>query len=376
MRRGYRLAGFGAMFVLSPRTLPLPAPAPTPEEKEIARFFSEAARELERRLSRVESADVRSQLQQSLKAMRQTEAELRLRERMGSRLTGAAPDGAPAPAPRTLEQQLTDLEHDVQMMQRMQSEAVQALPDDIGIPPEVRREFEAHMRLMNEQAEAFAAEAERARQQAERGIWMPAGSAAALAARGAGASRRPCGRVAAWTGRATGRSHGTGRSALRDVAAVAALDRSHGRPDPGPAGRDPGRGRSRDVGARAARRACASWARRRSVAVAIDFLPATRPTVGSGPRPARTLDGAREEGATSTSGAAGAISPAELPQAEWRLRSGRRSGGRSSRASVTSAERTVGRGEQQERRGRPAQEVVDHEEGAPTPFASTPATQK
>jgi len=177
--RGYRVEGFGAMFVLAPRALPVPPPSPTPEEREIAKALSLAAQELEQRLPRVLSDDVRLQLQQSLRAMRQTEAELRLRENMGRRAAGlpVQPEGMGAPAaPRTLEQTLQDLERDVQMMQRMQSEAVQAVRDDsLGIPPEVRREIEMHMRIVNQQAEAFAAEAERARQEAERVIWNQLG---------------------------------------------------------------------------------------------------------------------------------------------------------------------------------------------------------
>lgn len=163
--RGYRLEGFGAMFVLAPRALPVPPPTPTPEEREIARALSEAARELERRLPQVASDDMRLQLQQSLKAMRQMEEEIRLREKMGRRAAGepVPVTGAAVARPRTLEETLQDLERDVQLQIRLQADQ----GTTIGLPPEVAREIEAHMRLVNEQAAAFAAEAERARQQAE-----------------------------------------------------------------------------------------------------------------------------------------------------------------------------------------------------------------
>jgi hypothetical protein len=176
--RGYRLEGFGAMFVLAPRALPVPPPTPTPEERESVRALSEAAQELEQRLQGVLSDDVRFQLQQMLRAMRQTEAGLRLRDKMGRRAAGepVAPEGAASAAPRTLEDTLLDLERDVQAMQQMQSEALQSVPDDrTGLPPELRRDIEFHMRLVNQQAFAFAAEAERARQEAERAIWIRLG---------------------------------------------------------------------------------------------------------------------------------------------------------------------------------------------------------
>lgn len=169
--RGYRLEGFGAMFVLPPRALPLPAPAPTAEEREIARALAEAARDLEQRLPRVASDDVRLQLQQTLYALRRSEQEVRLRQRMGNRAAGVpvpSPEGT-APAPRSLEQQQTELERDVQMMRHLQSNAIDAMSADL--PPEVRQEIEEGFRFLNQQAAAFAAEAERARVEAERGIW-------------------------------------------------------------------------------------------------------------------------------------------------------------------------------------------------------------
>ncbi|HET9314748.1 MAG TPA: hypothetical protein VFQ51_04125 [Vicinamibacteria bacterium] len=177
--RGYRLEGFGAMFVVAPRAVPVPAPSPTAEEREIAIALSQAAQELEQRLPRVMSEDMRLQLQQSLKTMRQTEAELRLREKVGRRAAGGAGEAegsAPSPPPRTMEQTLQDLETDVQSMQRLQEEAIQAVRSDaLGIPPEMRREIEAHIRMVNEQAAAFAQEAERARRESERQLWSRLG---------------------------------------------------------------------------------------------------------------------------------------------------------------------------------------------------------
>lgn len=175
--RGYRLEGFGAMFVLTPRALPVPPPTPTQEEKEIAQALALAAQELEQRLPRVMSDDVRAQLVQHLRAMRQTEAELRARENMNRRAAGLPVDPAngAAAAPRTLEQQQQDLDRDVQILQAFQSEALQRMDDSLGLPPEVRQDIERQFRLFNQQAGAFAAEAERARQAAERDIWRRLG---------------------------------------------------------------------------------------------------------------------------------------------------------------------------------------------------------
>jgi hypothetical protein len=282
--RGYRLEGFGAMFVLAPRALPVPPPSPTPEEREIARALSLAAQELEERLPRVLSDDMRLQLQQSLRAMRQTEAELRLRDKMGRRAAGepVSGDGATPSAPRSLEQTLQDLERDVQMMRSMQTEAVAALGDDsLGIPPEIRREIEAHMRMVNEQAEAFAAEAERARQDAERMIVTRLG-------------QQPPGPAASGSPAAAGTTSAPLSAPLPpDSTAPAVLPPWQlwidPMDDPTP---DP-QGVIQGVGAAVTSVLEAHGARLRvlgpqeMVAVAIDFVPATRG--GARARPARTL---------------------------------------------------------------------------------------
>jgi hypothetical protein len=294
--RGYRLEGYGAMFVLAPRALPVPPPSPTPEGA-----LSLAAEELEQRLPRVLSDDLRLQLQQSLKAMRQTEAELRLRDKMGRRAAGdlVEPQDAAAPAPRTLEQTLVDLERDVQMQLRLQSEAMQAVGDDaLGVPPEVRREIEAHLRHLNRQAEAFAAEAERARLEAERAIWVrlgqqPSGPARAGAPATAASAERPSDAPPAvlppwqlWndplddaTPDPQGLIKGVG-------GAVTSVLETHGP-------------RLRVLGPQ------------EMVAVAVDFIPATR--VGAPSRTARTLV-VRARKADIDQRAAGRITPEEFRQ--------------------------------------------------------------
>lgn len=295
--RGYRLEGFGAMFVVAPRALPVPPAPPTPEEREIARAFSQAAQELEQRLPRVASDDVRLQLQQSLKVMRQAEADVRLREKMARRAAGdpvLPPADTFTPAPRTLEETLQDLERDVQTQLRLQAEALQAVQSDL--PPEMRREIETHMRIVNQQANAFAAEAERARQEAERAIWsrlgqqssrLPAPSSPSPSATDLPADTMPHSVLPPWH---------LWNEPMDDPT-----------PDP--------QGLIRSVGA-AVTAVLESQGSRLSVllpqevvAVAIDFVPATR--LGSRARPARTLL-VRARKADIDLRAAGQISPSEF----------------------------------------------------------------
>jgi hypothetical protein len=301
--RGYRLEGFGAMFVLPPRALPLPAPAPTAEEREIARKLAEAARDLEQRLPKVESPDLRLQLQQSLKALRQSEAEVRLRERMGSRAAGVpvAAEGA-APVPRTLEQQQTDLERDVQMMQRMQSEALESMTADL--PPEVRQEIEDGFRSLNLQAEAFAAEAERALQEAQRGVQIrllgPPLQPAVPPGVPLGASATPP----------------TPEAAIPMPPSYPLWIEPMVDPTPDPQGVIAGVGEAVTLVLEQHGVRLRALQPQDMVAVAIDFVPATRPGVRA--RPARTLM-VRARKADIDQRAAGLISPEEFRKRVERL---------------------------------------------------------
>jgi hypothetical protein len=310
--RGYRLEGFGAMFVVAPRALPVPAPSPTAEEREIATALSQAAQELEQRLPRVMSEDMRLQLQQSLKAMRQTEAELRLREKVGRRAAGGPVEGdgsAAPPPPRTMEQTLEDLETDVQAMQRLQEEAIQAVRSDaLGIPPEMRREIEAHLRLVNEQAAAFAQEAERARRESERQLWWrlgqdpPSPAVAGTPATPATAAAGP----PAVAGSAEPLPPDSTPAVLPPWRLwIDPMD------DPTPDPEQVVRGVGDAVVAVLERQGprLRILAPQETIAVAIDFVPATR--VGTRARPARTLL-VRVRKADIDQRAAGAITPAEF----------------------------------------------------------------
>lgn len=160
--RGYRIAGFGAMFVLSPRVLPVPQP------------LAEAAAALERNLPTGASEEERQQVRQDARAMRATEIDLRMREKTGRRAAGESEPPAPgAPAaPRTLEDDLKELEQDVQIQLRLQAEAARMLMGDglASMPPAARVEYERQMRDLHDQAELFRRRVERRRQMAEEAV--------------------------------------------------------------------------------------------------------------------------------------------------------------------------------------------------------------
>jgi hypothetical protein len=182
--RGYRIAGFGAMFVLSPRTLPVHRPQPTAEERDATRAQSEAAEVLARRLPEVGSQEVRQQLQQDARAQHRTEIDLRMREKMGRRAAGEADPPSPAqpPGPRTLEEDLQELEQDVQVQLRLQSEAARMMSDGLAsMPPTVRIEYERQMRELHAQAEAFRQRVERRRAMTEQAVLATLGVSSAAA---------------------------------------------------------------------------------------------------------------------------------------------------------------------------------------------------
>ena len=183
--RGYRIAGFGAMFILSPRTLPVPRPQPTAEERDAARALSEAAEALARRLPDISSEEVRHQLQQDARDLRRSEIDVRMREKTGRRAAGEADPSAagnpPQPAgPRTLEEDLQELEQDVQVQLRLQSEAARMMRDGLAsMPPAMRVEYERQMRELHDQAEAFRQRVERRRAMTEQSVLATLGVSSA-----------------------------------------------------------------------------------------------------------------------------------------------------------------------------------------------------
>jgi hypothetical protein len=311
--RGYRLEGFGAMFVMAPRALPVPPPTPTPEEREIASALADAVRDLESRLPRVASDDLRLQLQQSLIAMRKSEEQLRLRDKMGRRAAGepVAVEGTAMTPPRTLEETLMELERDVQMQLRLQAEAVQDARHDFpGIPPELRRQLEAQMDQVNAQAEAFAVQAERARQEAERVIWnrlgqqppptpaTPTAPATVAAPAAPGTPGQPNPFPSEFPGLAVLPPWQLRIDPMDD-------------PTPDPRSTIQGVGDAVTAVLEQAGARLTALGPQEMVAVAIDFVPATR--FGARPQPARTLT-VRAKKADIDQRAAGQLSPAEFRQ--------------------------------------------------------------
>src|SRR2546427_10748172 len=74
--RGYHVPGFGALFVLPPRALPSASPRSL-AERAAARSLDDAIRHLQQGLRTASSAEIRTQMEKNLRALRQTRAELR-----------------------------------------------------------------------------------------------------------------------------------------------------------------------------------------------------------------------------------------------------------------------------------------------------------
>jgi hypothetical protein len=301
--RGYRIAGFGAMFVLTPRALPLPKPKPTAEEREAVRALSEAAAALEQRLPSVSSPEVREQLQQNARAMRRTEIDLRMREKTGRRAAGE-PDPSP-PAERTLEEDLQELEQDVQVQLRLQAEAARMMGDGLaGMPPAVRVEYERQMRELHDQAEQFRQRVERRRALAEQSVLATLGLATSAVV--------PATPVAVTVEPAATPAQAGSMEVVEETSPIRPWSFwSLPQPEPVP---DPG-GVIRNVGVAVARVLETQGGRlaqlppQESVAVAIDFIPATALVASS--RPARTLL-VRVRKADIDARAAGAIDATEF----------------------------------------------------------------
>jgi hypothetical protein len=128
--RCYRLEGYGAMFVLSPRVLPMRMRvARAPQEAQLSQAITEAMRGLEESLKQADSEALRGQMAAALESLRQTQARLTENEQAGHEAVRA---------------------HEVQRSHER----------------ELRRQVDE----MQRQMEAFRRAAERAREEAEREI--------------------------------------------------------------------------------------------------------------------------------------------------------------------------------------------------------------
>jgi hypothetical protein len=131
--RGYHLKGYGAVFVMASRALP--AARQRAREAEAARALDQAARRLEQALERVDSNELRRRMQDSLKALRETEAELR-RTR--------APARTPLPEEPALEDPGLDLEI-VAEAEALRNDAQLAQSEVDRSLAEIERRVRAHL---------------------------------------------------------------------------------------------------------------------------------------------------------------------------------------------------------------------------------------
>lgn len=281
--RGYRIAGFGAMFVLPPRVLPASKPQPTAEQREAARLLADAATAFERGMSSFAPAEVRPQVQQDVGATPHAELDLRMREKTGRRAAGEpeppAPGEAPAtPGPRTLEEDLQELEQDVQIQLRLQSEAARMMGDGLAsMPADMRADYERQMRALHEQAESFRQRVERRRAMTEQSVLATLGAASPTMVVAAPAvSAPPSSPSPAPT---------TEEGLPLRPWTFWRLPQPESAPDPSSVIRDVGIAVARVLETQGAR--LSVLAPQESVTVAVDFVPATALVASA--RPVRTL---------------------------------------------------------------------------------------
>lgn len=255
--RGYRISGFGAMFVLAPRMLPAPSALPPVDEP--------------------------SAPPDGHPATGRSEAEQRMSEKTGRRAAGdAAPPREAAPAtPLSLEEDLQELEQDVQQQLRMQAEAALMGGSIASMTVSQRTDYERRMRALHEHAEEFRQRVERRRQLAEQTVLQILGVAVV-----ASPAPPPLAiAIVPLTEPAPQRAFGMAEASLTVRSPWAAF----ARPASPPPAAD---GVIRNVGVAVARVLETQGARlvqlapQESVTVAVDFLPGTTPQPV---RPARTL---------------------------------------------------------------------------------------
>jgi hypothetical protein len=177
--RGYRLPGFGVLFVLSPRALPSPSQRSIAEH-EAARSLDDAIRHLEQGLRTAASPEVRAQMEKNRQALRQTRAELRgtARDRSAT-VVMLPPPGAVlageelmAAGPPPLE----DLQRELETQMFEQMHALQEAEQSRGEQErEMARRMAEQVRELQARMEAVRRDVERARIEAERQVEMRLG---------------------------------------------------------------------------------------------------------------------------------------------------------------------------------------------------------
>lgn len=176
--RGYRLPGFGMLFVLPPRGLPSPSRRSL-AERQAARSLDDAIRHLEQGLRTASSPELRAQMEKNLQALRQTRAELRgtARDRAATVVVMPPPEAAVMAAgmageiqveeagPMRLEELQRELEAQMNEQMRTLQEAEQSHGEQ---EREANRRMEEQLRELQARMEAVRRDVERARQEAER----------------------------------------------------------------------------------------------------------------------------------------------------------------------------------------------------------------
>lgn len=177
--RGYRVPGFGALFVLPPRALPSASPRSL-AEREAARSLDDAIRHLEQGLRIASSAELRVQMEKNLRALRQTRAELRgtARDRSSGAVVLSPPTVSAVMAGEDAEPdqpRLEDLQRALETQMAEQMRALQEAERSHGDQQQEMARMEAQFRELQARMETVRREVERARVEAERQVEMRLG---------------------------------------------------------------------------------------------------------------------------------------------------------------------------------------------------------
>jgi hypothetical protein len=177
--RGYHVPGFGALFVLPPRALPS-ASRRSLAERAAAQSLDDAIRHLEHGLRTASSAELRTQMEKNLRALRQTRAELRgtARDRSSGVVVLSPPTAVIAGEDAEPDQpRLEDLQRELETQMAEQMRALQEAERSHGDQEqEMARRMEAQLRELQARMEAVRRDVERARVEAERQIEMRLGA--------------------------------------------------------------------------------------------------------------------------------------------------------------------------------------------------------
>jgi hypothetical protein len=169
----YRLKGYGAMLVLAPRALPLRrvwVQATVDPETEELHAVSRARRDLEQDLTAGRHPEARAEIEASLARLKETEAELRRRASAprDRRRVLVDVDAGPITVPVI---DLADLQRQMESQMAAQAEALHEMEvAQRDWTREGEEQMRAHLLLVEQQAEAFRVQAERAQRQAERAM--------------------------------------------------------------------------------------------------------------------------------------------------------------------------------------------------------------